>query len=118
MRIRWLVACAIAAALASPARGQSPLFTSPNNIVLPPKTGQYVWVAASREFAASEAGSVEADCPRGYVVISGGYSLLPQGPAPTVVATRPNGRSNGWMVALAAGPAASVSVYAGCAAPD
>jgi hypothetical protein len=118
VRIRWLVACAIAAAFMSPARGQSPLFTSPNSVALPPKTGQYVWVAASQKFAADEAGSVEADCPRGYVVISGGYSLLPQGPAATVVATRPNGRSNGWMVALAAGPAASVSVYAGCAAPD
>jgi hypothetical protein len=118
MRIRWLVACAIAAALALPARGQSPLFTSPNNVVLPPKTGQYVWVAASQKVAAGEPGSVEADCPRGYVVISGGYSLLPQGSAPSVVATRPNGRSNGWTVALAAGPAVSVSVYAGCAAPD
>lgn len=116
MRLGWLAA--IVAVLAVPARGQSPFFTDPNNVALPPKTGQYLWIGTTERLAANEAGTVEADCPRGYVVISGGYSLLPQGPSPTVIATRPNGRSNGWMVAVEAGPAASVSVYAGCAAAD
>ena len=118
MKARWLAAAVIAAALAAPAWGQSPFFTDPNNVALPPKTGQYVWVGSSEQLPANEARTVEADCPRGYVVISGGYTLLPQRPAPSVVATRPNGASNGWMVALAAGPAGSVSVYAGCAAPS
>lgn len=118
MQIRWLAACAIAAALAPPARGQSPFFTDPNSVALPPKTRQYVWVETSEQVAAHESRTVEADCPRGYVVVSGGYSLPPQGPAPTLVATRPNGKSNGWMVAVATGPAGSVWVYAGCAAPD
>lgn len=116
METRWLVAGAIAAALTVPAWGQSPFFTDPNNVRLPPKTGQYVWVGSSEQLHANEPRTVEADCPRGYVVMSGGYTLLPQRSAPSVVATRPNGASNGWMVVLAAGPAGSVSVYAGCAA--
>jgi hypothetical protein len=116
MKAPWLVAFAVLVLSASPAHGQSPLFTSPGNVVLPPRNvGQYVWVGASEKTAYNQPKTIESDCPRNDVVIGGGYSLIAQGAEPTVTGTSPNAKYNGWMVSLAAGPPATVFVYAGCA---
>lgn len=112
MKALWILAF-LGMINAFPAQAQTfgPSFIGPEG---QKKIGQYVWVWTTRHIPKDHGVFIEADCPIGYVVLSGGYGQTVTLP---VAESMPNAAFDSWVVeafASYSGPN-KVTVYASCA---
>lgn len=125
MKLRSVVAVSTFLLSALPARGQAlPMpFVGPSG---ERKVGQYVWAWHSAKLEVDRSGkTIQADCPAGYVVLSGGYHVAIDSGGPAITASNPNQALNGWTVEVSPTDAptsstelrsiATVTVWATCA---
>jgi hypothetical protein len=77
--------------------------------------GHFIWVWHSETIAANQTKQIEADCPKGRALISGGYSAAESGAELAISKTVPDSEFDGWLVAATNRSApVTLAVYAGC----
>jgi hypothetical protein len=98
MGLRSVVAVIAFLLSALPASGQAlPMpFVGPSG---EKKAGQYIWVWHSAKLEVDRSSKIiQAGCPVGYVVLSGGYHIAIDSGGPVITASNPNQALDGWTV--------------------